>query len=286
VSVLVSVLIPAHNEAAYIGSCLDAVFTSDPLPGDAEGEVLVLANGCSDETAAQARAVQPPEGWKLKVLEQAEGSKLGALNVGDAAARGDVLVYLDADVTVSPQLIPQLTAALTAGPSTAANRCVPRYASGSPQVPRAQSAITRAYARIWTQLPFFTNGVPGFGIFAMSRAGRQRWEDWPDIIADDIFARLNFAPTERIRVPATYNWPMVEGLRNLVRVRRRQNAGVAEIGQRHPNLAKNEDKPRPAKADLLRLMATDPAGFVVYALVAAAVKTPLFASSKRWTRGR
>lgn len=281
-SPLVSVLIPAHNEAQYIGACLDAVFASEPLPGGAEGEVLVLANGCADDTAERARAAVPPSGWRLRVLEQAKGGKLAALNAGDAAAGGGVLVYLDADVAVSPGLMAQLAAALS--PAQAVG--TPRYASGSPQVPRARSAVTRAYARIWTQLPFFTGGVPGFGVFAMTRAGRQRWGQWPDIIADDIFARLSFAPEERVRIAAGYSWPMVEGFRNLVRVRRRQNAGVEEIAARYPELLLHEDKPRPAPARLLGLLARDPAGFVIYALVAAAVKAPLFASGPRWTRGR
>ncbi|UWQ73916.1 glycosyltransferase [Leisingera sp. M658] len=274
----VSVLIPAHDEAEYIAGCLQAVFASDPLPAGMAAEVLVLANGCRDETAALARIQQPPAGWDLRVLELPEGGKLGALNAGDAAACGGILIYLDADVAVSPALIPQLAAALS--------QDVPLYASGCPQVALARSAVTRAYARLWTRLPFVTGGVPGFGVFAMTRAGRQRWGDWPDIIADDIFARLNFAPSERVKVPAVYSWPMVEGFRNLVRVRRRQNAGVAEVASKYPGLLQNEDKIPPSAGAVLKLLLSDPAGFVLYAMVGLATKTPLFASASRWTRGR
>ncbi|MGR3761990.1 glycosyltransferase family 2 protein [Roseobacteraceae bacterium NS-SX3] len=274
----VSVLIPAHNEAAYISGCLGAVFASAPLPGGAEREVLVLANGCSDDTAARARAVPVPDGWTLRVIELPEGGKLKALNAGDAAARGEVLIYLDADVAVEPGLIAQIAAAL----DTAA----PRYASGTPEVAPARSGITRAYRRLWVRLPFVTEGVPGFGVFAVTRAGRQRWGAWPDIIADDTFARLQFSPDERVQVPARYRWPLVEGFRNLVRVRRRQNAGVAEIAEKFPELLPNDDKRRVGGRRLLRLMAADPAGFFAYALVALAVKSALFASSSAWTRGR
>lgn len=274
----VSVLIPAHNEAGYIAAGLEAVFASDPLPGSMTGEVLVLANGCTDETAALARAFEPPPGWTLEVLELPEGGKLRALNAGDAAARGDILIYLDADVLVSPALIAQLAAALA--------DAAPRYVSGRPQVAPARSAVTRAYARLWTRLPFFTRGVPGFGVFAMNRAGRERWEDWPDIIADDTFARLSFAPAERVQVTAGYSWPMVEGFRNLVRVRRRQNAGVTEVAARFPQLLRNDDKQPAGIGAVLKLLAADPAGILVYTSVALAVKTPLFASNTRWTRGR
>ncbi|UWQ78531.1 glycosyltransferase family 2 protein [Leisingera sp. S132] len=274
----VSVLIPAHNEADYIGSCLQAVFASDPLPAGMTAEVLVLANGCTDATAELARAAVPPEGWELQVLELPEGGKLGALNAGDAAARGDLLIYLDADVQVSPELIAQIAAALDGR--------APCYASGCPQVPPARSLVTRAYARFWMRLPFFSGGVPGFGVFAMNRTGRQRWGVWPDIIADDIFARLHFTPQERVQVTASYSWPMVEGFRNLVKVRRRQNAGVAEVAESWPQLMQNEDTPRVGPGRALRLLLRDPAGFLAYAAVALAVKTPLFASRSRWTRGR
>lgn len=274
----VSVLIPAHDEAAHIGACLVAVFASAPLPAGWHGEVLVIANGCADDTAAQARATDVAEGWTLRVLDLPEGGKLAALNAGDAAAGGDVLIYLDADVRVSADLIRQIIAALTQDGT--------EYASGSPQIPPARSATTRAYARFWMQLPFFRSGVPGFGVFAMTREGRARWGGWPDIIADDIFARLCFAPAERQRVAATYSWPMVEGFRNLVRVRRRQNTGVAEVAAKYPQLISNEDKSPVSGAILLRLLLADPIGFLIYGSVTLAVKTPLFASTTRWTRGR
>ncbi|KIC14090.1 glycosyltransferase family 2 protein [Leisingera sp. ANG-Vp] len=274
----VSVLVPAHNEAALIRKCLAAVFASDPLPAGMTAEVLVLANGCTDSTAALARAVEAPAGWTLEVLELPDGGKLGALNAGDAAACGDILIYLDADVAVSPALIPQLAAALADG--------APRYAGGRPAVAPARSAVTRAYARLWVRLPFFNCVAPGFGVFAMTRAGRARWGNWPDIISDDTFARLSFAPEERTQVPAGYSWPMVEGFRNLVRVRRRQNAGVAEVAAWFPELLANGGREPQGALSPLRLMLTDPAGFLIYALVALAVKTPLFASRTRWTRGR
>ncbi|MFW8595353.1 glycosyltransferase family 2 protein [Cribrihabitans neustonicus] len=274
----VSVLIPACNEEACINGCLDALFASDPLPGGATGEVLVLANGCTDATADVSRAVKPPAGWRLRVLEQADSGKPNALNAGDQAARGRVLVYLDADVRVEPALIPLIAAALAG--------TAPRYASGRPVVAPAQSALTRAYARAWRRLPFFAQPAPGFGLFAMNRSGRARWGEWPDIISDDTFARLQFRADERLEVPARYAWPMVEGFRNQVRVRRRQDKGVAEIAALYPELLANDSKARASPAELFRRLAADPAASLVYLLVALAVKSPLFASRDIWTRGR
>ncbi len=273
-----SVLIPAHNEASEIGACLAALFACDPLPDGVSAEVIVLANGCTDATAEIARSTTPPAGWHISVLEIPEGGKLNALNQGDGQARGAVLVYLDADVRVSPQILPEIYRVLSQDDAA--------YASGQPQILGGGSAFSRAYGRLWQRLPFVVHGVPGFGLFAMNRQGRQRWETWPKIIADDTFARLMFSPDERHKVAATYQWPLVQGFRNLVRVRRRQNDGVHEIEQLFPELLANDDKFVPNKSTVLRLFLSDPIGFLTYALVTLAVKSPLFRSQTRWTRGR
>ncbi len=149
---LVSVLIPAHNEADYIGACLKALFASDPLPGGQRVEVLVLANGCTDATGAIATAQPVPQGWDLRLVELPEGGKLNALNAGDAQARGEVLIYLDADVTVERALVAQLAEALQ-GPA-------PRYASGTPQIAPAPSALTRAYGRSGCSCPLCKRVCP------------------------------------------------------------------------------------------------------------------------------
>lgn len=273
-----SVLIPAHNESGEIAECLAAVFASDRLPNGIRGEVLVLANGCTDDTADIARNIAPAPGWDLTVLEIAEGGKLNALNRGDAQARGTVLTYLDADVRVSPKVLGQVYTVLATE--------VAGYASGQPEILGGASAFSRAYGRLWKRLPFATNGVPGFGLFAMNQHGRQRWQDWPAIIADDTFARLMFTPQERHAVADSYRWPLVQGFRNLVRVRRRQNEGVREIERLFPALLQNDDKFVPGKTEILRLFVTDPIGFSAYALVTLAVKSPLFRNQSRWTRGR
>jgi len=277
-AIRVSVLIPAHDEADWLPGCLKALARSEPMSGAVE--VIVIANGCQDDTAALARgftAEFAARGWALRVIELAEGSKLGALNAGEAAASGAVLVYLDADVLVSPSLIGQLAEALDCA--------APRYGSGVPQVTTAGNWVTEHYTRFWCTTPFMTLGVPGFGIFAMNRAGRARWGDWPDIISDDTFARLNFRPEERITVPGRYDWPMIEGFAPLVRVRRRQDIGVEEVGTLYPNLMRNDDPHEDALPTWRRALA-DPLGAAVFAAVRLAIRAPVLRSSDRWVRGR
>ena len=124
----------------------------------------------------------------------------------------------------------------------------------------------------------------GAGLFAVNAAGRARWGRFPDIISDDTFVRLNFAPEERIEVPARYVWPMIEGFGPLVRVRRRQDAGVAQIADRWPHLIGNEGKAPVTPGLLLRLCAARPLSLLTYLSVHYA--TRLRRGDAGWSRGR
>ncbi|WP_297772550.1 glycosyltransferase [uncultured Roseovarius sp.] len=270
-----SVIVPAHDEAGMIGPCLEALFASDPVPGGAE--VIVVANGCTDGTVAEAEHHRAAAGdWAMTIVDLQEGGKPGALNAGEDIAKGHVLAYLDADVRVSPPLAAQIVRALDCD--------TPAYASGQVVIPEPGTAFSRIYARFYRQVPFFHHGVPGCGLFAMNRAGRARWAQWPAIISDDTFARLNFSPTERIGLSASYSWPIVEGLGALIRVRRRQDAGVAEIARRYAALPGNDDARPNGPNWVLRAAARAPLGFVAYVTVALAVR--LRGGGDHWARGR
>jgi glycosyltransferase involved in cell wall biosynthesis len=272
-----SVIIPAHDEEAWIDRCLTALLTQDaasPLV-----EIIVVANACRDGTVARAEAYAPrfaARGWTLRVLDLAEGGKLKALNSGDQTAKGRSRLYLDADIACDPGMLAEITRVLSVD--------APRYATGTLAVAPARSWITRTYASVWSRLPFVKGGAVGAGLFGVNPAGRARWGDFPAIISDDTFVRLNFAPEERIEVPALYHWPMVEGFGNLVRVRRRQDAGVAELRRLYPNLIGNEAKAPLTSGALLAIAVRSPLGFLVYLAVHVAVR--LRPASGAWTRGR
>lgn len=270
-----NIIIPASNEATLIGACLEALLASKTAR---TLRVIVVANGCSDATAKLARGFANSfagRGWVLEVIELERGHKPSALNAGDAAAGPGPRLYLDADVLISPDLIEQICNILDVE--------TPIYASGIVQIPHPRSVISRAYARIYRQVPFMQTGVPGCGLFAVNAAGRARWQHFPDIIADDTFVRLSFAPTERVAAAAGYLWPVVEGWPALLRVRRRQNAGVREIAARYPALLANDDKPGFGFGRALRMALRDPFGFAIYASIGLLARRR---NDDSWSRGR
>ena len=106
--------------------------------------------------------------------------------------------------------------------------------------------------------------------------------DFNTVFADDAFVRSLFTPAERRRGEADYSWPLSEGFRDLVRVRRRQDAGVKEQARFQPDFAPGSD--RPDRRELRKLALADPAGFAVYAAVALA--TRLSGADEHWARRR
>lgn len=274
---LINVIIAARNEEAYIGACLESLLAQSDDAGAVE--TILAANACTDRTVEVARAYSDrfaARGWTLNIVEVPAPGKVNALNAADRLAAGRALVFLDADVRLDPDLLAQLRDVLMTDR--------PLYATGRLQVAPARSWVTRQYARLWVQLPFVIGGAVGAGLFALNRAGRDRWAEFPAIISDDTFVRLQFTPGERIEVTARYHWPMVEGFANLVRVRRRQDDGVREIQRLYPEIMDREAKAPVTGADLIGLLLKMPVSFAVYALVHVAVR--LRRSRDGWDRGR
>ena len=271
-----TLIIPAHDESAYIDGCLDNLLAQD-YAGPVE--VIVVANGCPDDTADRARARTDDfarRGWSLRVEELAQGGKIGALNHGDACAGPGIRCYLDADLRMAPRLLSRMIEVLDVPE--------PRYAGGRLVVAPAKSWVSRRYGRFWQTLPFVARTVTGAGQYGVNAAGRARWGAFPHIISDDTYARLQFDESERILIDEPFYWTIVEGFGTLVRVRRRQDNGVAELGRLYPELLSRQGHVRPGKVELLRLAAADPLGFATYAAVALAVR--LGRNDQDWARGR
>lgn len=98
-----TLIIPALNEAESIASVLSAV------PGDLADEILVVDGGSSDGTPDLARNMG------ARVIHEARRGYGQACATGLATARGENVVYLDADGSDDPRFLPALLAPLQQG---------------------------------------------------------------------------------------------------------------------------------------------------------------------------
>src|SRR5688500_11834554 len=89
-----SIIIPAHNEAAVVARTLNSILGNRI---DRPLQIVVVANGCTDQTANVVRGF----GDKVELVETPVGNKTHALNLGDRVARYDLRAYLDADIELS-----------------------------------------------------------------------------------------------------------------------------------------------------------------------------------------
>lgn len=86
-------------------------------------------------------------------------------------------------------------------------------------------------------------------------------------------------------MPAGYQWPVVEGLRNLINVRRRQDTGVREIAARYPEIMQNEGKPKLTLPQKLKLAAKAPISFTIYTAIITIARMNNN-NNNTWHRGR
>jgi len=113
----VSVVIPARNEAGNI----EAAVQRTPAMG-AWTELIFVEGNSTDHTWAEIRRVQQayPD-RRIKILQQSGRGKGNAVREGFAAAEGDLLMILDADLTMPPEELPKFYDAVASGHAEFAN---------------------------------------------------------------------------------------------------------------------------------------------------------------------
>src|SRR3989442_11010361 len=100
----VSVIMPCLNEERFIGACLDSILATQH-PHD-QMEVLVVDGMSSDRTRAivEEYVARDP---RVRLLDNVKHITPSALNVAIRAARGDIIVRMDAHVVYPPEYIPR-----------------------------------------------------------------------------------------------------------------------------------------------------------------------------------
>jgi Glycosyl transferase family 2 len=237
-----TVIIPAHNEARVIDRLLRQLAAA-ARPG--ELDVIVVPNGCTDDTAEVAASFGPP----VRVVSIPVASKHDALRAGDRAARDFPRIYVDADVELRTEDVRALESALRA----------PGLLAAGPERALPMSGVrwpVRWYYDVWQRLPEVRTGLFGRGVIAVSQAGHERIASLPPLMSDDLAAALVFGPGERVIVSGArvvVYPPRTVG--DLLRRRARVATGVSQI-ERDQSAPDSTARTRPA--DLLAIIRHEP----------------------------
>jgi hypothetical protein len=239
---VISVVIPAHNEASVIGRLLTELL-ADARPG--ELHVVVVANGCSDDTVGIAAAFGPT----VSVVSTPIASKSHALQLGDTHAHGFPRLYVDADVELRTEDVRTLADALDE----------PGVLAAAPErvlTMDARPLTVRWYYDVWQRLPGVRDGLYGRGVIGVSEAGHERLAALPQVMNDDLAASVAFAPAERRVVggaQVVVHPPRTTA--DLLRRRVRALTGIAQLQGRMEGVG----EARTTRSDLVRIMRHKPA---------------------------
>jgi len=120
----ISIVIPAHNEEEFLPATLNALKKQNYR----HFETIVVTNGCTDRTADAVRG-------KCDQLYELEERGLGpARNLGAAKARGNLLLFLDADTILEPNALQIIARKFKRHHSAGTLRGVPDYDKASYKV--------------------------------------------------------------------------------------------------------------------------------------------------------
>ncbi len=108
---MVSVIVPARNESGNI----KAIFERTPRMGRATEIIFIEGHSKDDTYTAIEREIVAHPSARSRLFRQTGIGKADAVRLGFAEARGDVLMILDADMTVPPEDLPRFYEALVSG---------------------------------------------------------------------------------------------------------------------------------------------------------------------------
>ena len=108
---LISVIVPVYNGAKFLNRCLGALFASDY----SAFEVIVVDDGSTDDSAEISRG----KGAAVLSMPQQSGPS-AARNFGVKEAKGEILMFVDADVVVKSDTVAKIAASFELHPEISA----------------------------------------------------------------------------------------------------------------------------------------------------------------------
>jgi SAM-dependent methyltransferase len=144
-----TILIPCRNERGNIERAIKEM----PRFGGHQ-EIIFVEGNSSDDTYAECQRVKKAyEGvWDIKVLQQDGKGKGDAVRKGFDAASGDVLMILDADLTVPPTALPKFYRAVASGKGDFINGTRLVYPMEDEAMRFLNHVANRTFAKIFSYL--------------------------------------------------------------------------------------------------------------------------------------
>ena len=142
-----SIVIPAYNEGARLGATLEKVLGYVREQGW-NAELIVVNDGSRDNTADLVRGFAAKDPMLRLVENPGNRGKGYAVRNGMLQARGEIVVFSDADLSSPIEEMPKLLAALAAGADIAIGS---RWLNSELQT-RRQSLLRQLFGRIFNLL--------------------------------------------------------------------------------------------------------------------------------------
>jgi glycosyltransferase involved in cell wall biosynthesis len=141
---MISFIVPAHNEEAWVGRCVSAIRNGAEALGEPH-EIMVVDDASSDATASIARQ----QGAQVVRVEHRQIA--ATRNTGAQQAHGDILFFVDADTLTNAPAIQSALRAIRAG--AIGGGCVPRLEGWLPWWCRLVEPFIKPAVRLVRFLP-------------------------------------------------------------------------------------------------------------------------------------
>lgn len=187
-----TVVVPAYNEEELLPRTLRALRAAMAGVRDLKGEVVVVDNNCTDRSAQIAEALG------ARVVHEPVNQISRARNRGASSAKGRFLVFIDADTSVTCDLVSAALYALAGGRVCGGGATI----ASSDDVQRG----ARASLRVWNWLSHRFGLAAGCFVFCLGDA-------WRDIGG---FSQEVYAGEELFFSRALRRWGRARGLRFVI----------------------------------------------------------------------
>ena len=233
-----SVVIPTYNRLPILQKCLLALEDQEPAAEITGYEVVLIDDGSTDATVSwlQQHSLQLPH---LRLIEQEHGGPAQGRNRGVEAARGDVVVFIDSDLVVTPSFLRCHAVALEREWQRRGNRLCFTYGAVI-NTANFQDPCSEPHKLQDHSFAYFATGNVAIDRQLLEQAGlfdtRFRLYGWEDLELGERLRRLGVG---LVRCPEAvgYHWHPalnLEQIPDLIRVERERAKMGLVFYQKHP----------------------------------------------------